>query len=322
MHCMMQSAMVADIYARTEPVYRDDQFSHSCSNPYKTYISVLLKGCRCNFDVTLCVMKALVIYLIMSLFTVHAGSSCLLRAEDLTTDTAMQVQGSDGKHPYVQSSVNVKVKPYTNDTLDAAVVTRVIGLSAEKFVSSAYNKLLQAISSVAASGQQARLISLQQTGDYLDLYLVLQRGDGTYSPSLRSLITNNRASIQRQAGITISTPARNVCNSSSCSGRGECLSQVSVTDQLDYTSTDELTLTYYTPHLSPVCNCIQEYMGDRCEEEAGACMSAPCQNNARCVRVGETGFECECTPQWTGNLCAQDVNECEAGTVVCENGGT
>ena len=37
MHCMIQSAMLADIYARTEPVYRDDQFAHSYSNPYNTY---------------------------------------------------------------------------------------------------------------------------------------------------------------------------------------------------------------------------------------------------------------------------------------------
>lgn len=261
------------------------------------------------------------LYLIL-FFVVYSGSSCLLQADDLTSDTAMQVQGSDGVHPFVQSSVSVKVKPYTNATLDAALVTRVSGISAEEFVRSAYNELLQAITSVAASGQQARLLSLQESGEYLDLYLVLEKSDGTYSPSLRSLIANNKASVQRQAGLTITTAARNVCNSSSCSGRGECLSQVSISDQIDYTSSDSLTLTYYSAHLSPVCNCIQEYMGDNCEEEAGACMSAPCQHNAKCIRIGETGFECECTTEWTGGLCEQDVDECASGDSVCFNGGT
>ena len=50
-HCMMQSAMMAYIDVQcildclpipvsTEPVYSDDQFANSYSNPYKLYIDV------------------------------------------------------------------------------------------------------------------------------------------------------------------------------------------------------------------------------------------------------------------------------------------
>lgn len=255
-------------------------------------------------------------------YLLFSGSGCLLRAFELTSDKSIKVQGSDGIHGHVQSSVQVKVNSYTDDAVDLAIVTRVSGVSAKEFVASSYSKFLQAITDAAPSSQIARLISMKETGNFLDLYLVLQKTDGTYLSSLKSLITSNKATIERKSSVTIPQPARNVCNTTSCSGRGQCRSQALIGDQLDYTSTDALTISYYSANLQPMCVCNQGWMGDDCSMEAGACISTPCLHGATCARVGETGFECECTPQWSGTQCERDVDECQSGEAVCFNGGT
>ena len=248
-----------------------------------------------------------------------ADATCNLRAINLITDVNMQVSGSDGIHPHVQSSVKVKVRTYTDQTLSAASVARVSGITAQQFVSKS-DIFLSSINKHVISGERARLLALQETGNYVDLYLVLQKADHSYS-SLAPIIFANKPAIQRDSGLTISTVNRNVCNDDSCSGRGQCRSQVVINEQLDYTSTDSLILTYHTASLVPKCDCEQEYMGEDCSLLARACRSTPCMNGATCVPIGSDDFSCTCTSGWKGSQCQDDVNECDNNYSICMNGG-
>jgi len=41
------------------------------------------------------------------------------------------------------------------------------------------------------------------------------------------------------------------------------------------------------------------------------CAGGPCEHGGTCVDlIG--GFRCECPPEWHGDVCQVDVNECEA----------
>jgi len=147
-------------------------------------------------------------------------------------------------------------------------------------------------------------------------------GDGSVYADLEKLLRDNKRTIEAEAGIVISSIALNLCNDLDCSGNGVCISRVIVNDQLDFTATNDLILTYNTAELVPMCQCQPEYMGRTCQEPAGACRSSPCQNGGTCVRLSEEEFECQCTESWTGVTCQTDVLECQLGTHKCQNSAT
>ncbi|XP_034938584.1 cubilin [Chelonus insularis] len=54
------------------------------------------------------------------------------------------------------------------------------------------------------------------------------------------------------------------------------------------------------------------------------CLDNPCRNGGTCIRIYD-GYQCLCPPQWEGNNCARDINECTryAGTDLgCQNGAS
>ncbi|XP_067948846.1 protocadherin Fat 4-like [Watersipora subatra] len=248
------------------------------------------------------------------------GSTCNLLAVNLTRDTQMQVSGSDGVHDQVDSSVHVKVRTYSNSTLEKATVTRISGITSKQFVESSMT-FLSAIDQHLATGERSRLLAIQNAGPSVDVYMVLQRADYSYA-SLGSVLSLNKGDIERASGVTIANVKRSVCSSQSCSNRGQCNSLVVVSRQLEYMSTDSLTLAYHQASLMPKCTCEPEYAGEKCMEDAGACRSAPCMNGGYCVPSGVSDFQCVCTPQWSGNLCQHDIDECSRNVEMCQNGGS
>ena len=56
--------------------------------------------------------------------------------------------------------------------------------------------------------------------------------------------------------------------------------------------------------------CDRNKFGENCNEDC-TCVSA---NTAQCVATDGT---CNCKPEWTGDTCNEDVNECDAVPAVC-----
>ncbi|XP_042161593.1 protein jagged-1b isoform X2 [Oncorhynchus tshawytscha] len=66
------------------------------------------------------------------------------------------------------------------------------------------------------------------------------------------------------------------------------------------------------------CSCVEGYSGVNCEREH-ACLSEPCSNGGSCVETS-LGYECVCSPGWSGPSCSINVDECSPNP--CNHGGT
>ena len=56
---------------------------------------------------------------------------------------------------------------------------------------------------------------------------------------------------------------------------------------------------------------IQGFSGARCE--VNQCTADSCRNGGDCVNEADR-FRCDCRSGWTGGICDQDVNECDANS--------
>ncbi|XP_041453703.1 protein eyes shut homolog [Lytechinus variegatus] len=65
------------------------------------------------------------------------------------------------------------------------------------------------------------------------------------------------------------------------------------------------------------CDCTPGWTGKLCAQK-DECYSDPCQNGATC-RDGVDRFTCICAPGWTDEFCGTDINECAGDP--CANGG-
>lgn len=46
-----------------------------------------------------------------------------------------------------------------------------------------------------------------------------------------------------------------------------------------------------------------------------------CQNGGQCID-GVNSYTCDCPPQYTGQYCTEDVDECATNENICQNGAT
>uniref|UniRef100_A0A673LLV5 Neurogenic locus notch homolog protein 1 n=1 Tax=Sinocyclocheilus rhinocerous TaxID=307959 RepID=A0A673LLV5_9TELE len=63
------------------------------------------------------------------------------------------------------------------------------------------------------------------------------------------------------------------------------------------------------------------FSGQNCEENIDDCPDHRCLNGGTCVD-GVNTYNCQCKPEWTGQFCTEDVNECDLMPNSCQNGGT
>ncbi|XP_078681693.1 uncharacterized protein LOC144916440 [Branchiostoma floridae x Branchiostoma belcheri] len=56
------------------------------------------------------------------------------------------------------------------------------------------------------------------------------------------------------------------------------------------------------------CSCSPGWTGQNCQQDTNECAQNPCQHGT-CVNQ-DGGYNCTCSPGWTGQNCQQDTNEC------------
>uniref|UniRef100_A0A8D0G7V2 Notch receptor 3 n=1 Tax=Sphenodon punctatus TaxID=8508 RepID=A0A8D0G7V2_SPHPU len=63
------------------------------------------------------------------------------------------------------------------------------------------------------------------------------------------------------------------------------------------------------------------FEGQNCEINIDDCPGHKCMNGGTCVD-GVNTYNCQCPPEWTGQFCTEDVDECQLQPNACHNGGT
>ncbi|KAL6459313.1 hypothetical protein MHYP_G00327850 [Metynnis hypsauchen] len=63
------------------------------------------------------------------------------------------------------------------------------------------------------------------------------------------------------------------------------------------------------------------FNGTNCEVNLDDCLDHKCQNGGTCMD-GVNTYNCQCPPEWTGQFCTDDVDECRLQPNTCQNGGT
>ena len=71
-----------------------------------------------------------------------------------------------------------------------------------------------------------------------------------------------------------------------------------------------------------MCICPPQWTGENCTDDVDECrVISPCQNNATCVNLLGS-YLCVCGDFLAGINCTEDVLECSLDTPVCQNNGT
>ncbi|KNC78668.1 hypothetical protein SARC_08905, partial [Sphaeroforma arctica JP610] len=103
-------------------------------------------------------------------------------------------------------------------------------------------------------------------------------------------------------GVNCQVPTPiDACSAAPCLNGGTCQSS-------------SINSTAYT------CECPEGYVGTNCES-MDYCQSSPCVNNGTCTTT-DTTFTCDCGTNWSGNTCAEAVDQSSpCVTEPCKNGG-
>lgn len=67
------------------------------------------------------------------------------------------------------------------------------------------------------------------------------------------------------------------------------------------------------------CECPPQWRGDLCQDDVDECTSNPCKNGGTCTNM-QGGFECTCAIPWEGPSCSLERDECLYQP--CDNNGT
>ena len=241
----------------------------------------------------------------------------------LNTEYVLQLSGSDGIHSEAEVTATVSFRSFSSDMIDRTAVVRLSAITASTFIEDYYSNFVAKIKRVVASEGNVELYSMVETGQDLDLFIASVSSGGKVMSKgvLIQLIESNNASIESETGVRIKDANFNPCRKNPCQNNGECSVKIEVGSEYISHDTNDLVVTSTLVQQNIICQCTDEFIGDRCEEPINKCLTNPCKNQGTCIGGDDNSFTCKCPDNWQGNTCEVDVNECQ-GNSPCLNGGT
>ena len=254
------------------------------------------------------------------IFSIAPSSCNLILNGNQATQTAytLEVEGSDGSHPSVLYEVSVKVLLFHNKTLDNSVIIQVNDMTADTFLENSYTNFVHLVQKKFGSNDLVLLYGVSELADGdLLLFVAVRRDNNDYynSNTVKAKIIEASSDIQSEAGLFMVTVDYSDCSSSACKNNGECVSHVTVNSANQIADSPTQSLSSPSLVLMSYCQCLPQYTGPDCGQEATPCGDTYCQNGD-CVNIGNVNT-CQCPATWTGKSCESDVNECDIG--VCKN---
>ncbi|XP_029111077.1 protocadherin Fat 4 isoform X2 [Scleropages formosus] len=232
------------------------------------------------------------------------------------------VEATDFVHPFVNNSVYVNYKGFTNASVNNCVLFFVSSSSFEEFLSFEYLKFVKALDSLFnLQASKTHVFGVKVLEGAILLLAAVKSYNGQY---LSGEVATNISVAQKkllevQSNVKISHITSDPCSIKPCQNSATCTRSIYISQ--DFAVLESPAVIFVSPRQMEIfhCSCLIGFSGTRCEFDIDECNEDPCENAGTCINY-PGGFSCQCMRGFTGLRCSSDIDECQ--NVPCHNGGT
>ncbi|XP_016528841.1 protocadherin Fat 4-like [Poecilia formosa] len=231
------------------------------------------------------------------------------------------VEATDQVHFPVNNSIYVNYKGFTNASVDSCIFFYVASRSMENFLTNRYLRFVKALDSLFnLQASKTHVFGIKHIGMEILLLAAVKNYNGQYlSREVASSISaGHKKLLESQSNMTISHITSDPCLMSPCQNGATCNKNIYISQEVAVL--ESMAVIFVSPQKEIFnCTCSVGFSGSLCEDDIDECEANPCQNNSTCENTAGS-FRCHCQSGFSGSVCSADVDECLK--VKCQNGGT
>lgn len=257
----------------------------------------------------------------LSMFAI-ANGTCKLWSSPFQGEATFNItiEATDHLHFPVNNSIYVHYKGFTNASTDNCIFFCVSSPSMEEFLSYKYLRFVKALDSLFnLQASKTHVFGIKHIGSEILLLAAVKNYNGQYlSREVASGISaGHKTLLEVQSNVTISHITSDPCLTSPCQNGATCNNNISISQ--DVAVLESTAVIFVSPQKEVFdCTCPTGFTGTLCEDDIDECEANPCENKGTCVNTPGS-FYCHCQSDFSGSVCSSDINECLK--LKCQNGG-
>ncbi|KAL4715527.1 hypothetical protein ACJJTC_009153 [Scirpophaga incertulas] len=257
---------------------------------------------------------------VLSVLSIKSGCDLYTRAVKPGQGYSFSVYGNDGIHKDVISSISLEFFSFDNITVQESVTMKIMNMTAAEFLTQHYRSLLETLKRELKNNGNLYIYSISEEESNLDLTLTTKINHSVWkrenTEKFLKIKENEIVKLLRRPIIVPYYP----CTLHKCENNGLCTDDITVLDETKITDSSNLILTSPLVKHSYNCQCIEGFIGRRCEQRQDPCLPNPCNFGGQCKKQGHD-FVCTCPIRKEGKTCELERDEvCSSNP--CKNGGS